>query len=273
MAKIFLNSLHNLGFVRGLFFIFSIAFLSSCTSSSQKPFKVMATAVPHAQMLEFIQPELKAQGIDLEILITDDYQTPNRALADKEIDANFFQHLPFLKEQVYQFHYSLESAAAVEIEPMGIYSKKIHSLLELKNKATIAIPNDPSNEGRALLFLEAQGLIQLDHPENLLSTVLNIISNPKQLQFLEIDAAMLPRSLEDVDAALINTNYALQAHLSPSQDALALEGKDSPYVNIIAIRTGEESRPEIHALVTEMTSPKMKDFILKTYKGAVLPSF
>lgn len=246
--------------------------LSSC-AKLKGGFKVAATPVPHAQMLEFVKPDLKSQGIDLVIIVTEDYNVPNRALANKEVEANFFQHIPFLEEQIKQFHYAIESVAKIEIEPMGIYSKKISSLSDLADNATVAIPNDPTNEARALLLFEGQGLIRLADPSNLQSTVLNIADNPKNIKFLEVDAAMLPRSLEDVDAAAINTNYALEAHLNPLKDALVLEGKDSPYANVIAVRIGDENRPEIEALKTAMTSEKMRAFILDKYKGAVLPAF
>src|SRR3990167_4323184 len=252
--------------------IILLSALSSC-SSNKNGFKVAATPVPHAQMLEFVKPELKAQGIDLIIVVTEDYNMPNRALANGEVEANFFQHIPFMEEQIKQFHYQIESIAKIELEPMGIYSKKIHSLSELKDHATIAIPNDPTNEARALLLLQSQGIIELEDSQNLQSTVLNITDNPKHIKFIEVDAAMLPRSLEDVDAAAINTNYALEAKLSPLKDALALEGKDSPYANVIAIRIGDEHRPEIEALKTAMTSEKMREFILNKYKGAVIPAF
>ncbi len=241
-----------------------------CSSEHKEGLKVAASSMPHAQMLEAVKPELKSEGINLIIIVTDDYNTPNRALANGEVDANFFQHLPFMEEQVKQFHYPIESLAKIEIEPMGIYSEKISSLSDLKEKATIAIPNDPTNEARALLLLRKQGLIELDNPDNLQATILNIVKNPKELKFIEVDAAMLPRTLADVDAAAINTNYALQADL---KNPLVLEGKDSPYANIIAIRKGEENRPEIIALKKAMTSEQMRDFIKKTYKGAVQPTF
>jgi D-methionine transport system substrate-binding protein len=250
----------------------SFLLLAGC-SQSTNGLKVAATPVPHAQMLEFIKPDLKAQGIDLNIIVTDDYNMPNRALAQKEIDANFFQHLPFLEEQLRQFHYRIEDFGAIEIEPMGLYSKKIHSLADLKNNATIAVPNDPSNEARALLLLQAQGLITLDNPQNLHATIINIQGNPKMLKFIEVDAAMLPRSMDDVDAAVINTNFAIEAKLDPLKDALALENKDSPYANILAIRIGDAQRPDLKALKAAMTSDKMREFIQKTYKGAVLPAF
>lgn len=254
-----------------LFVAFLLSLLSGC--SSKQEFKVAASAAPHAQMLEFIQPDLKAQGIPFKIIITNDYNMPNRALAEHEVDANFFQHIPFMEEQIKQFHYPIESIAKIELEPMGIYSTKINSLTELRDGAKIALPNDPTNEGRALLLLQEQKLIQLDQPNNLQATVLNIRTNPKELQFIEIDAAMLPRTLEDVDAAIINTNYALEAKLSPLKDALALESKNSPYANVLVIRTGEEDRPEIIALKTAMTSEKMKQFILERYQGAIIPAF
>ena len=247
--------------------------LSNCTTSHKGGFKVAATPVPHAQLLEFVKPDLKAQGIDLEIIVTNDYNMPNRSLATREIDANFFQHIPFMDKQIDQFHYDIQSLAAIELEPMGIYSKKIHSLSELKNNATLAIPNDPTNEARALNLLETQGIIELKDSNDQQATVLSITSNPKNIKFIEVDAAMLPRSLGDVDAAAINTNYALQAHLSALKDALVLESKDSPYANIIAIRSGDETRPEMEALKEAMTSEKMREFIENKYKGAIIPAF
>jgi D-methionine transport system substrate-binding protein len=247
-------------------------FLAGC-SSPQTGLKVAATPVPHAQMLEFVKPQLKEKGINLIIITTEDYNMPNRALAQKEVDANFFQHIPFLDEQIKQFHYPIESIAKVELEPMGIYSKKYRFLSEIPMNGTIALPNDPTNEARALRLLEEEGIIALGNPDSLNATVVDIVENPKHLKFLEIDAAMLPRTLDDVDAAGINTNYALQAHLNPLKDALVLEGKDSPYVNVIVVRTGDENRPDIEALKEAMTSEKMREFILKTYKGAIIPAF
>jgi D-methionine transport system substrate-binding protein len=216
---------------------------------------------------------LKAQGIDLIIIVSDDYNIPNRALANHEVDANFFQHAPFMEEQIKHFHYPIMSLAKIELEPMGVYSKKIHSLSELKDNSTVAVPNDPTNEARALLLLQEHHLIQLDPSKNLQATILNITDNPKHLKFIEVDAAMLPRSLDDVDAAAINTNYALEAGLNPQRDALIVEDQNSPYVNIIAIREGDENRPEIIALKAAMTSAKMRQFILQKYKGAIFPAF
>jgi len=251
----------------------ALLLLSGCESKSKKSLKVAATPMPHAQMLEFIKPDLKEKGIDLTIITTDDYNMPNRALAEKEVDANFFQHIPFMELQIKEFNYSIQSIGKIEIEPMGVYSKKIKSIADLQDKAVIAVPNDPSNEARALLLLQSHGIIKLDDPANLNATVLNIVDNPKHLKFIEIDAAMLPRTLIDVDAAAINTNYALEAQLNPLKDALILENKNSPYANILAIRIGDENRPDIQELKAAMTSDKMREFILKKYQGAVLPAF
>ena len=250
-----------------------LGFFASCSPTSKSDLKVAATAVPHAQLLELMKPDLKAQGVDLTIVIAEDYNIPNRALVDKEVDANFFQHLPFMQEQIEQFHYQIKSIANVELEPMGIYSKKIHTLTDLKDSAIVAVPNDPTNEARALLLLQAHGIIELDTSNNLQATIMNITKNPKRIQWIEIDAAMMPRSLQDVDAAVINANFALQAQLSPLKDALVLESKDSPYANIIAVRIGDENRPDIQALKAAMTSEKMKEFILQKYQGAILPAF
>ena len=247
---------------------------TGCSSKKTKHgLRVAATPVPQAEMLEFVKPLLKEKGIDLVVIVTDDYNMPNRALANHEIEANFFQHQPFLDEQIKQFHYPLVSIAKIEIEPMGVYSRKIRLLSELKENAVIAIPNDPTNEARALLLLQAHGVIKLDSQNILQATVLNISSNPKNIKFIEADAAMLPRTLQDVDAAVINTNYALQADLSPTKDAIAIESRESPYANILVIRIDEETSEEILELKNAMTSDKMRDFIREKYKGAVLPAF
>lgn len=249
-----------------------ILLLTSC-ASNEEGLKVAASAVPHAEILESIKPELKEKGINLIIVISDDYNIPNRALDDKEIDANFFQHRPFLESQIKSFNYQIEVLTPVEVEPIGLYSNKISSLQELKNNGSIAIPNDPSNEARALFLLEKEGLIELSPKNNPESTLLNITGNAKNLKILEADAAMIPRSLDDVDLAAINTNYALQAGLNPNKDAIALEGKDSFYANVVVIRKGEAQRTDIQALKEALTSEKMRQFLLEKYQGAILPAW
>lgn len=245
------------------------ALLTACSTQPKHGLKVAASAVPHSEMLEFVKPDLKAQGIDLVIIVTDDYNMPNRALANGEIDANFFQHTPFMESQIQEFHYPIASIASIEIEPMGIYSNKIKSLNDLSDNTSIAVPNDPTNEGRALLLLQENGIIKLDNPSNLQATIRNISENPKHISFIEVDAAMLPRTLDDVDAAVINTNYALQAKLSP----IALEKPNSPYANILVVKIADENRPDIQALKSAMTSEKMRAFIQEKYKGALIPAF
>ncbi len=256
-----------------LFTILCVAFcLAAGCVKRETGLRVAATPVPQAELLAFAQNALKDKGVNLIVVTMEDYNLPNRALADKEVDANFFQHLPFLEEQIKQFHYPIEPLVAVEIEPMGIYSKKIRSLQDLKEGDLVAVPNDPTNEGRALLLLQEHGLIRLGAPDLFTATVFDIVDNPKHLRFIEVDAAMAPRSLGDAVIAAINTNYALQAGLSPQKEALVLESSASPYANIIAIRIGEEGREDLQALKAVMTSEAMKKHILETYKGAILPA-
>lgn len=248
------------------------ALLAAC-SSNEKGLKVAGSPVPHAEILEFVKQDLKEEGVNLIIIPTDDYNIPNRALADRELDANFFQHRPFLEMQKEAFHYPLIELTAIEIEPMGLYSNKIKTLADLKSGSKVAIPNDPSNEARALFLLESQGLIELKPKNNPHSTLLNISKNEKNLSFIELDAAMIPRTLADVDLAAINTNYALEAGLNPLKDALAKEGKDSPYANILVIREGDESREDIQALKKALTSEKMREFLKEKYRGAIIPAW
>lgn len=251
--------------------IFLCLIFASC-SSDKKGLRVAATPVPHAEMLQFVQSDLKDQGIDLGILVVDDYNLPNRALADGDVDANFFQHLPFLEAQKEAFGFPLISIASIQIEPMGIYSKKISKLADLKKGSRVALPSDPSNEARALLLLQKNGWIELKSGKWDLS-ILDIVSNPQELKFIEADAAMLPRILEDVDAAVINANFALGAGLVPSQDALSLEDRDSPYANILVVREGSEERGDVQALKKAMTSEKMRQFIKEHYRGSLEPAF
>ncbi len=243
--------------------------LSSCKQDKEKILRVQASSTPQAEILEQIIDDLKKEDITLKILVIDDYNTPNRALADGEIDANFFQHKPFLEEQIKQFSYHLAILTEVHIEPMGIYSKK-HTLETLGNENLVTIPSDPTNEDRALRLLEKAGLISLKEKSHFL-TILDIESNPKNLRFQEVDAAFLTRTLDDADAAVIPTNYALLTGLSPLKDALLLEDTNSPYVNIIAIQEVETLSPKLLALKKHIESEKIKEFILLKYKGAVIP--
>lgn len=235
--------------------------------------KVGATAVPHAEILQVVKPLLAKDGIDLQIVEFSDYVRPNVALAEKELDANFFQHIPYLTKFSTERNLALTYTVAVHIEPLGIYSKKIKNVNELANGAEVAIPNDPTNGGRALALLAKAGIIKLTDGVGVQATLKNVIDNPKGLKFRELDAPQLPRALDDVAIAVINTNYALEAKLVPTKDALVLEQKDSPYANVLAIRKGDENRPEIQKLGKALTSEEVKKFINEKYQGAVVPAF
>ena len=234
---------------------------------------VAASPTPHAVILEQCVPILAEQGIDLVINQYSDYVVPNTAVEDGDEDANYFQHLPYLEEFNETRGTHLVSVAGVHIEPMGIYAGKTASLDELADSAVIGIPNDPTNEGRALLLLEAQGLITLDDSSNLSATPNNIVDNPKNLQFEEIEAQNLPSSRPDLDLAVINSNYALGAGLNPTTDALAIESSDSPYVNVLVVKEGNEDNAAVQALVEALHSDTIRDFITEEFDGAVVPAF
>ncbi len=235
--------------------------------------KVSVTSVPHAEIMEHVKLALLDKGVNVELTVADDYNIHNRSLAEKETDANFFQHFPFLEEQIADFNYEIQEFGKIHIEPLGVYSTKYGSLDELPDGATISIPNDPSNESRALALLQRNGLIELNDINDLKSSILDIKENPKNIKFQEIDAAMLPRTLDDVDASVINTNFALAADLNPMDDALVIEDADSPYVNILTIRKGDENRKELQILKEVLTSDAVRDFINEKYKGAIVPVF
>lgn len=243
------------------------------SSDKKVVLKVGATPVPHAEILNEIKPLLAKDGIDLQIIEFTDYVKPNLSLNDKEIDANFFQHEPYLKKFAADRKLDLVNLVAVHIEPMGVYSKKLKDIKSVPDGAKVAIPNDPTNGGRALNILAKAGLIKLKDGVGISATVGDIVENPKNLKITEAEAAMLPRTLDDVDLAVINSNFAMEAKLNPTKDALFIEPKDSPYANIVAVRKGDENRKEIQALKKALTSPKVKKFIEEKYKGAVIPAF
>jgi D-methionine transport system substrate-binding protein len=234
---------------------------------------VAATPVPHAEILEFIKPTLAKEGVDLKVKVFTDYIQPNVQVAEKRLDANFFQHQPYLDEFNKAKGTNLVSVAGVHLEPLGAYSSKYKKLDELPSTATVVIPNDATNGGRALLLLAKAGVIQLKDANNILSTVKDITANPKNLKFRELEAATIPRVLTQVDMALINTNYALEAKLDPAKDALFIEGSDSPYVNILVARPDDKDSEAMKKLVAALHSPEVKAFILEKYKGAVVPAF
>ena len=251
---------------------FSLIFGLSAAQAAET-LKVGATPVPHADILNVVQPMLAKQGVDLKIVEFSDYVQPNLALSDKDLDANFFQHLPYLETFAKDRGLKLISAGSVHIEPMGVYSKKVKNLADLKKRASVGIPNDPTNGGRALQVLASNGLIKMKEGVGVNGTPLDIVDNPKNIRIVEVEAATLPRALDDLDAAVINSNFALGANLNPSKDAIAIESKDSPYGNVFAVRAGDEKWPAIEALMKSLHSPEVKKFIEDKYNGAVVPAF
>lgn len=249
----------------------SLLLFMGCEKSSNHTLKIAATSIPHAEILEQIKPDLEKEGIRLEIVVVDDYNTPNRALNDKEVDANFFQHQPFLDKQMKDFGYRLEPLVFVHIEPMGLYSKNLDALDQVKSGDLIGIPSDVSNQARALCLLDTDGIIKVNRcgPDTALK---DIVSNPLKLKFTEIDSALLVRTLNDVALVAITTNFALQGGLSPQTDALALEDAHSQFANIVVIREGEGDRKDLQALKRALMSNKVRQFIVDHYHGAIVPA-
>lgn len=243
-----------------------------CTSSKEdNKIIVGASSTPHAEILEVIKPQLEKEGYQLEIKIFDDYVTPNTALEEGSIDANYFQHIPYLEETIESTGYNLTSVAKIHLEPMGLYSNKIKSVEEVSEGATIAIPNDPSNGARALKLLVKLGLIEVKEGD--LIGAKDITKNPKNIKIKELDAAQLPAILDDVESAIINTNYALSANLNPTKDSIAIESKDSPYSNILAVKEENKDGEKTKVLSKALISSEVKEFIETEYKGSIIPSF
>ncbi|MDR0279356.1 MAG: MetQ/NlpA family ABC transporter substrate-binding protein [Paucimonas sp.] len=251
----------------------AVAAFAAISANASETLSVAATAVPHAEILEFVKPTLAKEGVDLKVKVFTDYIQPNVQVAEGRLDANFFQHQPYLDEFNKGKGTNLVSVAGVHVEPLGAYSTKFKKLDEIPSGANVVIPNDATNGGRALLLLQKAGLIKLKDAANILSTPKDIAENPKNLKIRELEAATLPRVLTQVDLALINTNYALEAKLNPEKDALIIEGADSPYVNILVARPNNKDAEAIKKLVGALHSPEVKQFIQEKYKGAVIPAF
>jgi D-methionine transport system substrate-binding protein len=234
---------------------------------------IAATAVPHAEILEFVKPALAKEGVELNIKVFTDYVQPNVQVAEKRLDANFFQHQPYLDEFNKSRGTELVSVVGVHVEPFGAYSSQHKSLADLPQGANVVIPNDATNGGRALLLLQKAGVITLKPEAGILATSKDIVENPKAIKVRELEAATLPRVLTQVDLALINTNYALEAKLNPTQDALTIEGSDSPYVNILVARADNQDSAALQKLAKALNSAEVKAFIEEKYQGAVVPAF
>ena len=234
---------------------------------------VAASPTPHAEILEVCIPILAEQGITLEVNEYGDYVIPNTAVEEGDEDVNFFQHVPYLDNFNVEHGTHLVSVAPIHVEPMGLYAGKSNDLANLPDGASVAVPNDVTNEARALLLLEANGLIKLADDAGLEATPIDIVENPKNLTFNELEAAMVPTILSEVDIAIINSNFALQAGLNPMEDSLAMEGGESPYANILVVKEGNESNEAVQALISALQSDEVRDFIIETYEGAVVPAF
>ncbi|MGW9229487.1 MetQ/NlpA family ABC transporter substrate-binding protein [Pseudorhizobium sp. NPDC055634] len=235
--------------------------------------KVGVSVGEHAEIMEKVKEVAAGKGLNIDIVEFSDYVVPNQALNDGDLNANSFQHQPYLDNQIADRGFKIESVAKTITTPMGVYSKKVKSLDELADGATVGIPNDPTNGGRALLVLQANGLIKLKPEIGLKATPADVVENPKNIQFAELDAAQLPRSLDDTDASVINTNYALDAGLNPNTDSIAIEGKESPYANVIAVRTEDKDAPWVKTLIEAYHDDSVKAYINDEYKGAVIPSW
>ncbi len=255
--------------------ILSLSFLTGCSKgkNDENLIRIGVSPEPHKKIVELVKEDLEKEGIKVEIIEFTDYIKPNLALAENELDANFFQHEPYMNEFREKKNIDIVSIGGVHIEPMGLYSSKYNSIDELKDGSEIAIPNDTTNGARALLLLEKHNIIKLKDGVGAFATENDIKENPKNLKFKPLDAAMLPRILNDVDGAVINGNYALEANLIPTEDAILIEDKDSPYANIIAIRGGEENQERFKKLMKALQSDKVKNFIEENYKDGVIPAF
>ena len=260
------------GFIAGCGEQKAAAPAKSASGDKAATIKVGVSPVPHAEILNAVKDKLAKDGVNVEIVEFTDYVQPNLALNDKSLDANYFQHKPYLDEFCKSRGLNLTSLGAVHLEPMGVYSSKVKDIKALPDGAHVAIPNDPTNGGRALLVLQSAGLIKLRDGAPITATPQDIVENPKNLQFSELEAPQLPRSLEDADIAVINSNFAMEAKLDP-KTAIFTESKDSPYGNIVAVRAGDENRPELQKLMKALTSEEAKQFINTKYNGSIIPTF
>jgi len=251
-------------------------FTSLAAHADDKVIKVGTISGPDAQIWQVVQKVAKREGLNVKVIEFNDYIQPNAALDAGDLDANSFQHQPYLDSQIKQRGYKIVNAGLTYISPLGVYSKKLKSLKDLPQGAKVAVPNDPSNENRALLLLQSQGVIKLKagagaNGNN--ATALDVAENPKKVKLVELDAAQLPRTLADVDAAAINTNFALAAGLQPTKDAIALEDVHSPYANLIAVRAKDKDQPWVKKLVSAYQSEDVRQFLKSEFKGSVVPSF
>ena len=248
---------------------------TSSQSGAAKTEKLIvgATPIPHAELLNLVKDDLKKEGIELEVVEFNDYIQPNKALADKSIDANFFQHVPYMEDFGKKNHIDMVAVGNIHLEPMALYSKKIKNINELKNGDTILLPNDPTNLARSLILLDKAGIIKLNDNKNVEATLKDIASNPKNLKFEELSAEQLPPRLPEVAASIVNSSFALNAGLSYKEDGLVKEDRDSPYANVLATLKGNENDPRIQKLLKALQSEKVKKYMEEKYKDVIIPVF
>ena len=262
------------GIFRGLLAAIAlVSFSAHAALSEDKPLRIGVTAGPHAQIFDFVKKIAEKDGLKLQIVEFSDYVQPNAALAAGDLDVNSYQHQPYLDNANKDRGYKLVSIGQTIIFPIGLYSKKFKSLDQIPNGARLALPNDPTNGGRVLLLLQAKGLIKLKPEAGLKATPLDVTDNPKKLKFIELDAAQLPRSLDDLEASTVNTNFAISAGLNPKKDAIALESAKNPYVNIMVVRDADKNQPWVAQLIKSYHSEEVRQFIDKEFKGSVFPAF
>ena len=253
----------------------SLALLAGCSpkESGDNKIKIGVSPNPHSQLVSLVIEDLKADGVEVEIVEFTDYVQPNLALESGDLDANFFQHGPYFEDFIEKEDLDLVSLGNVHVEPMALYSDTFKSIDDLADGAQIGIPNDTVNGGRALLLLQSNGLITLKDGVGLEATENDIKDNPKNLKIVALEAAALPSTLQDLDGAVINGNYALDAGLNPLKDGLIIEGGDSPYANLIAVRNGDETQDKFVKLLKALQSDKVREYIEETYEGGVAPAF
>ncbi|MER5355354.1 MetQ/NlpA family ABC transporter substrate-binding protein [Kitasatospora sp. NPDC002551] len=248
---------------------------SKSSSDPNAPLTVVASPTPHGQILKYVKDNLADKaGLKLTIKEVTDYVTPNTAVQDGSADANYFQHVPYLEDFNKKHNTQIVSVETVHLEPLGLYSKKVKAVGDLKDGATVGLPNDATNEGRALKLLADNNVITLKDGVGTAATPADVTGNPKNLKWKELEAAQLPRSIDDLDAAVINGNYAIDAGLKPTSDSLVLEkAEGNPYANILAVKQGKENDPRVKKLAELLHSPEVKKYIDDTFKGAVIPAF
>ncbi len=260
---------------RSAFLVLALATVCSGSVHAQSPtiIKIAVTHGPHAQIAEVAKKVAAREGVQLQIVEFADYVQPNAALDAGAVQANSFQHLPFLQSQIQARGYKITPVGSTVAAPLGFYSRRLKSLAELPRGASVAIPNDPSNSGRALQLLQAAGVLKLRANAGISATVADIAENPKGLRIVQIEAGQLPRSLEDVDASAINTNYAVQAGLLPAREAIAIEPAKSLYTNVVAVRTQDKDKPWVRPLVKAFQSPEVRELVESHFTGSLVVGF